>query len=130
MTFYYAQVKNERVISVLESSKEMENKPDNVIQIDSLDISLINKIYSNGQFLDPPPQPKTYSRLQIIEELGDIYTNIVTASKSDVETEIWLEKFRLTEFFDFSRQNDVDSIQFLVTKGFANQEKIDSLILP
>lgn len=130
MTFYYAQIQDERVISVLESSKEMENKPDNVIQISSLDISLINKIYSNGQFLDPPPQPKTYSRLQIIEELGDIYTNIVTASKSDVETEIWLEKFRLTDFFDFANQSDVDSIQFLVAKGFATQEKIDSLILP
>lgn len=130
MAFYYAQIANGRVISVLESSKEMEDKPDHVIQIDKLDARLVNKLYVDGEFVDPPPPPKTYSRVQLIGELGNSYVSVVSGAKTDVETEVWLEKFRLTDFFDFANQDAVNSMRLLVTKGYITQSRLDEIMAP
>lgn len=130
MTFYYAQIADGRVVSVLESSKEMEDKPDHVIQIDGLNINLVNKLYVDGEFIDLPPPPKTYTRVQLIDQLGDSYVSVVSGAKTDVETEVWLEKFRLTDFFDFANQNTVNNMQLLVTKGYITQSRLDEIMAP
>jgi hypothetical protein len=127
MPFYYAQINNGKVVSVLESSNEMENKPEHVIQIDSFNVRLVNKLYIDGQFVDPPPLPKIYSRVQLIDKLGDDYYAIVAAAKTDVQVEVWLEKFRLTDTFVLSDPTVVQQLQFLVAKGFVTQDKIDAL---
>jgi hypothetical protein len=127
MPFYYAQINNGKVVSVLESSNEMENKPEHVIQIDSFNVRLVNKLYIDGQFVDPPPLPKIYSRVQLIDKLGDDYYAIVAAAKTDVQVEVWLEKFRLTDTFVLSDPAVVQQLQFLVAKGFVTQDKIDAL---
>jgi hypothetical protein len=127
MPFYYAQINNGKVVSVLESSNEMENKPEHVIQIDSVNVRLVNKLYIDGQFVDPPPLPKIYSRVQLIDKLGDDYYAIVAAAKTDVQVEVWLEKFRLTDTFVLSDPTVVQQLQFLVAKGFVTQDKIDAL---
>lgn len=130
MPFYYAQIDNGKVISVLESSNEMENKPEHVIQIDSFNTRLVNKLYVDGQFVDPPPLPKSYSRVQLIDQLGDSYVAVVSAAKTDAETEVWLEKFRLTDFFDFANQNTVSYMQLMVTKGYITQNRLDEIMAP
>lgn len=84
--------------------------------------------YFNGEFSPPDPPPVIRTRLEIINLLGSDYAAIITASKADVEVEIWLEKFRLTESFDMSNQSVKDDIQLLVTKNLISQQKANNIL--
>lgn len=84
--------------------------------------------YIDGEFSPPDPPPVIINRLEYINKLGNSYSTIVTASKTDVEVEIWLEKFRLTDFFDMSNSVVVSDVQFLVTKNLITQNKANTII--
>lgn len=84
--------------------------------------------YINDEFLPPDPSPVILSKIQIIELLGNDYNSIVSLSKTDVDIEVWLEKFRLTEIFDVSNQTVISDIQFLVSKNLITQQKANTIL--
>lgn len=91
-------------------------------------------LYEDGVFKEPPPEPtpplppKTISRLEVINLLGDDYAAIITAGKTDVNVEIWLEKFRLQNVFTPSKTETQELFQFLVTKNLITQEKLETIL--
>jgi len=87
--------------------------------------------YGNGVFSPPAPvpdPPKTYTRLQLINLLDSDYNTIITSSKTDVEVEVWLEKFRLQDAFVVSDANFIEDINFLVNKNLITQEKSNTIL--
>lgn len=87
--------------------------------------------YVGGIFYAPPESPKPpkiYNRLQLIDALGTSYNSIISASKTDVEIEVWLEKFRLKEIFVSTDNAFIEDMNFLVTKNLITQEKADSIL--
>lgn len=128
MNYYYAQInKDNMVFSVFESTKELDDPTDNFIELDSYNTSLLGSFYVDGQFIKREPD-KIISRLQLIEKLGDVYYNIVASSKTDVEIEIWLEKFRLTETFNLSNLSTNEMFSVLLNKNLITQEKINQIV--
>lgn len=87
--------------------------------------------YIDGVFSLPvqsPPAPKVYTRLELINVLGSDYNAIVTASKTDVDVEVWLERFRLQESFNVLDNNFISDVNFLATKTLITQEKANTIL--
>lgn len=86
--------------------------------------------YVNGEFNNPPPESpplKSHLKSDLIEILDDDYIAIVTAAKTDVSVEVWLEKFRMREIHIMD-EKFTESINFLVTKNLITQEKANSIL--
>lgn len=84
--------------------------------------------YENGVFSPPDNVPITYSKLELINILENDYKNIITASKSDVDVEIWLEQFRLSENFMQTETNFIAGIDMLVSKNLISPEKANAIL--
>lgn len=84
--------------------------------------------YIAGQFLPPDPPPKILTRLEYINKLGNSYNSIVSTAKTDVDVEVWLEKFRLNEEFNVSSAEGIADVQFLVTKNLITQQKANTIL--
>lgn len=84
--------------------------------------------YIDGQFIEPDPPPVILNKIQMIEALGSNYVSIVAAAKTDVEMEVWLEKFRLKESFNLSEDSTKTELQFLVTKNIMTQEELNAIL--
>lgn len=77
----------------------------------------------------PEEKPPTIlSRLKLIEEFKTSYANILTAAKTDVNVEVWLEKFRLQDSFLLSDENVKEQINFLVTKKLLSRTEADRIL--
>lgn len=84
--------------------------------------------YNDGEFSPPDPPPVILTRLEYINKLSNSYSTIISTSKTDVDVEIWLEKFRLTDTFNMSETQTVADVQFLVTKNLITQNKANQII--
>lgn len=127
--YFYAELNaSNKVFSVLQTSKPFKNPSERIIQIDANRKDLLGCTYVDGEFIPPPPPPVELGRLQLIEALGDDYYAIVAASKTDVQVEVWLEKFRLTNTFITSDPAVIQQLQFLANKGLVSQDKIDQIL--
>lgn len=84
--------------------------------------------YIDKKFIPPDPQPVILTRLEYITKLGDSYSSIVAAAKTDVAVEVWLEKFRLTENFNLSDATVISDVLFLVTKNLITQDKANTIL--
>lgn len=127
--YFYAELDaSNKVFSVLQTSKPFKNPSERIIQIDANRKDLLGCTYVDGGFIPPPPPPVELGRLQLIDALGDDYYAIVAASKTDVQVEVWLEKFRLTNTFIMSDPVVIEQLQFLANKGLVSQNKIDQIL--
>ena len=127
--YFYAELDaSNKVFSVLQTSKPFKNPSERIIQINANRKDLLGCTYVDGEFLPAPPPPVELSRLQLIDALGDDYYAIVAASKTDVQVEVWLEKFRLTNTFIMSDPAVIEQLQFLVNKELVSQNKIDQIL--
>jgi len=121
----WAQISNGVVITVVEQ-ETVPTVPGIWIEC-SLHVNS-GCIYNDGQFSPAPTPPIILSQLQMINKLGNDYISIVETSKTDVEVEVWLEKFRLQTSFNLSEQSTKDQIQFLVTKNLITQAKANEIL--
>jgi hypothetical protein len=53
MSFYYAQINDDFICFAVTQTAGLISQPD-MIPITSYDISLLGKIWTNGEWLDPP----------------------------------------------------------------------------
>jgi hypothetical protein len=81
---------------------------------------------------EPPPvvePPKIISKLDFLDRLGDDeYIAILTASKTDVQVEAWINKFNLSGDVNLSDTKTQSALAMLVSKSLITQEKADSLL--
>jgi hypothetical protein len=77
----------------------------------------------------PPLPPKVISKLGFINRLGDDdYVAILTASKTDVEIEAWINKFILVSNIDLNDTKTQEWIAKFVAKNLLTQEKADKIL--
>jgi hypothetical protein len=82
---------------------------------------------------DPPPPepvpPKFVSKLTFLDRLGDDeYVAILTASKTDVEIEAWINKFNLLSEIDLNDAKTAGWLTKFVSKNLITQEKADKVL--
>jgi len=131
MAYYYAQLNsNGMVFSVFESTQPLESLGDSFIELDQYKPFLLGHTYADGEFLPPAPPDKILNRIDVITKLGSQYNSIVLASKSDVEVEVWLEKFRLTDSFNASDGSLELFFSTLVDKGVLTADQVSSIVTP
>ena len=84
---------------------------------------------------EPPPaiveveEPKIISKLGFLNRLGDDeYIAILTASKTDVAVEAWINKFNLMGNINLTDSKIQNGLSMFVEKGLVTQEKIDAIL--
>jgi len=78
---YYAELREDNKVKALLDTHGTFDVP-NMIKIDSLDDSLLGKIYSNGEFInDPTPVPKTKNQ-KAAETMAGL--NVAELDKTDI----------------------------------------------
>lgn len=82
---------------------------------------------------EPPPSiplpPKVVSKLEFLDLLSDdTYVNILTASKTDIVMEAWINKFNLISSIDLNESANRAWIKKLVDKNLLTQEQFDTII--
>lgn len=90
---------------------------------------------SDWYYIEEAPQEETpvvsniISKLEFLNRLGDDeYVAVLTASKSDVVVEAWLNKFNLMAVIDLSDTKIQNGLSMLVSKNLITQQKADSII--
>ena len=85
MTFYYAQITSDQICFAVTQPAGPINQPD-MIPISSYDTSLLGKIWTNGEWLDPPPIPPAPSYTAFWDALltSTVYGSIRTQSMASL----------------------------------------------
>lgn len=118
---YYAQLENNIVIGITQSSSEINN-PNNIL-IDFFDVGLIGKTYSNGTFIDVPIIPTLQQYCTILEFRSKFTTTekvaIYTAADSNVLIKIWLDDLNAVQnnVVDLSDARTIEGVQGLEAAG-------------
>ena len=75
------------------------------------------------------PQPPIITKLAFrFKFTNEEYVAILTAAKTDVEVQAWVETFNMATTIDLSNQYTKDGLQLLVTKGLLTQERHDNIL--
>lgn len=81
----------------------------------------------------PPPAipepPQVISKLEFLNRLGDDgYIALLTAAKTDVEVEAWINKFNLISNIDLNDAKTKEWVSKFVSKNLITQEKADGIL--
>jgi len=72
---------------------------------------------------------QTFSKLEFINRFTDTeLVNIYTASKTIIEIEIWLDKFKLAEYIDITSPTTVSGLQSLESNGLIGEGRANQII--
>ena len=94
-----------------------------------------NDVYENNTFTryEPPDpyvgRPPVITRLAMIDRFSDSeYMEIISASKTDVEVQIWYDKFSLANTVNLLDPRTISGINALVGKSLLTQVRADSIL--
>jgi hypothetical protein len=80
----------------------------------------------------PPPEqpdPIIISKLGFLNRLGeDEYISILTASKTDVVVEAWINRFNLSSTLDLADSKLQNTLSKFVEKGLITQQKLNQIL--
>lgn len=86
-------------------------------------------------FVGPEEQPEvavlhsTITRLAMIDRFSDAeYSNVLTAAKTDVEVQAWLDRLYASNKIDLMEPRIISGINALVSKGFLIQARADAIL--
>jgi hypothetical protein len=85
MSFFYAQINDDQICFAITQTAGLITQAD-MIPVASYDTSLLNKIRSNGEWLDPPPIPPAPSYTAFWDALttSTVYASIRTQSMTSL----------------------------------------------
>lgn len=94
-----------------------------------------NDVYENGTFTryEPPDPyeglPPVITRFAMIDRFSDSeYSEIVLASKTDVEVQIWYDRLNATNAVNLSDPRTISGINSFVGKSLLTQVRADSIL--
>jgi hypothetical protein len=126
---YYAQLDaNNIVISITYSSNGIVGN--NIIEVDSMDNSILSKRYANGTFISVEKPPiRIYTVLQFrskftTEEKVAIYT----AANSNVLVKIWLDDLASADFVDLDDPATIAAVNSLATAGLISSTRATEVL--
>lgn len=80
----------------------------------------------------PPPEPEKISNLSKyafrMRFTNAEYANILLASKTDIDVQVWLETFNMSAFVRLEAPNTKSDIEMFVEKGILTQERADVIL--
>jgi hypothetical protein len=77
----------------------------------------------------PKPEPRFITKVAFRFRLTDAeYVGILTAAKTDVEVQAWVETFNMVSVVNLVDQRTVDGVQKLVDKGLLTQARGDEVL--
>lgn len=77
----------------------------------------------------PPPEPKLITKVSFRFRLTDAeYVAILSAAKSDVEVQAWVETFNMVNQVNLVDQRTKDGLDNLVSKGLLTQVRADEIL--
>lgn len=75
------------------------------------------------------PLPPIITRFAMIERFSDAeYTGILTAAKTDVEVQGWLDRFYAANFVNLTDSRTVSGMNMLVSKGLLTKNRADQIL--
>lgn len=92
-------------------------------------------IYENGIFslppdpLPPPLLPNVITKLAMIDRFTEAeYEGVLTAAKSDVQVQGWLDRFAAANQINLDDSRTVSGIDLLVAKNLLTQDRADHIL--
>jgi hypothetical protein len=85
--------------------------------------------YENGVFNAPPvvpaPQlPNTITKLAMIDRFTEAeYEGVLTAAKTDVQVQSWLDRFNVSNQINLEDSRTVSGLEMMVTKSLLTEER-------
>ena len=71
----------------------------------------------------------TITRLAMIDRFSDAeYSNVLTAAKTDVEVQAWLDRLYASNKIDLMEPRTISGINALVSKGLLIQARADAIL--
>lgn len=131
MSRFYASInKSGKVVGVQQSPSEINAQ--SLVEIDSLDESLIGKVYQNGRFADDTTPPAPRLRLSV-REFREQFTQaekqaIYTAAKSSVDVEVWLDDLRSVSYVDLDFPQTIASVRGLEDAELLGTGRADEIL--
>lgn len=84
-----------------------------------------------GPEFKPPlvPSYPSITKLAMIDRFSDAeYTGVLTAAKTDVEVQGWLDRFNVAKNVNLTDSRTVSGMNLLVSKGLLTQARADSIL--
>jgi hypothetical protein len=78
---------------------------------------------------DPVPVYPPITRLAMIDRFSDAeYTGILTAAKTDVEVQGWLDRFYAANKVDLRDNRTISGVNMMVSKNLLTQPRADAIL--
>jgi hypothetical protein len=78
---------------------------------------------------DPVPAYPAITRLAMIDRFSDAeYTGILTAAKTDVEVQGWLDRFYAANKVDLRDNRTINGVNMMVSKNLLTQPRADAIL--
>lgn len=72
----------------------------------------------------PPPLPNIITKLAMIDRFTEVeYEGVLTAAKTDVQVQGWLDRFNVSSQINLDDSRTIDGINLLVSKNLLTQER-------
>ena len=86
-------------------------------------------IYQNGSFFPPATAAPIITKLAFLTRFTDAeYTNILSASKTDIQVQAWNEKLALATQVNLQDQRTIDGVEMLVPKNLLTQQRATEIL--
>ncbi len=114
---FYAQIHNNVVVGV--SQLAGDHIDQNLIPIDSLDESLLGKLWDGTTFNEPsivqqPPNARIITKLHFISLFTDVeLKNILAEAKTNLDVELLVTKINLTDSVNLEDPLTISSVNLL-----------------
>lgn len=128
--YYYAALSDNNVVIGISQLGEEISSP-KLIPILEFDYSLLNKIYVNGEFIqNTEPVIRTIvSKLEYMNRFSDSELELIyTAAKTNIQVEVWLEKFKLAQQIDLTDPRIRSGLLALESAGLIAQGRSDEIL--
>lgn len=86
-----------------------------------------NKVFSPSP--PPPPLPNIITKLAMIDRFTETeYEGLLTAAKSDVQVQGWLDRFSAANQINLDDSRTITGIDLLVSKNLLTQERGEEIL--
>jgi hypothetical protein len=76
-----------------------------------------------------PPKPPVITKIAMITRFSDAeYTGILSAAKTDVEVQGWLDRFYAANNINLSDGRTIAGVNMMVSKGLLTQARADAIL--